>query len=71
MTISSHWTNKQAHQIHNQALDLVSALLNNNDPGEGWDLEPMNQAVKDKIRDAISSNWEVIDQGLVEIASSD
>lgn len=67
MVISSHWTNTQARQIHNRALDLVSALVNNDETGGEWNSEPMNQALKDEIREAINGNWEVIDQGLVEI----
>ena len=57
----------QARQIHNRALDLVSALVNNDETGGEWNSEPMNQALKDEIREAINGNWEVIDQGLVEI----
>ncbi len=71
MIISSHWTHTQAQQIHNHALDLVSALVNNDETGGGWDLEPMDADVKAKINEAISGDWEVIDQGLVVITSSD
>lgn len=57
--ICSHWNNDDLERVRDNALQLISALVDNVKVGGDWGYEPIDLSVRQTIRRGLNSGWEV------------